>query len=82
MGTSKDILVNRIMTLEEELEEQLKDSFVIVTWPESQEFMDKKNCFLINDSKGYELFGPSAYFVRADIYKKHLLNKSYDNKED
>lgn len=41
--------------------------YVVVTWPESQDLMDKpgfrENSYLINDDKGIEDFGSSAYFV-------------------
>lgn len=42
-------------------------SYIVVTWPEIQELMDKPgfrdNSYLINDNKGIEDFGSSAYFV-------------------
>ena len=41
--------------------------YVIVTWPESQDLMEKpgfrENSYLVNDDKGIEDFGSSAYFV-------------------
>ena len=41
--------------------------YVVVTWPDSQTLMDKEgfedNSYLINDEKGIEDFGSSAYFV-------------------
>ena len=41
--------------------------FVVVTWPESQELMEKEgfeeNSYLINDDKGIDDYGSSAYFV-------------------
>lgn len=52
--------------------------YVVVTWPESQDLMTKagfrQNSYLINDDKGIEDFGSSAYFVDED-----WLNKA-DNK--
>ena len=44
--------------------------YVVVTWPDSQNLMDKpgfrENSYLVNDDKGIEDFGSSAYFVDAD----------------
>lgn len=42
--------------------------FKVIQWPECQEYMGKKgweeNSYLINDDKGIEEFGSSAFFVR------------------
>lgn len=42
-------------------------SYTIVTWPDIQEIMEEDwfddESFLINDQKGLEKFGSSAYFV-------------------
>ena len=44
--------------------------YVVVTWPESQDLMDKEgffeNSYLVNDERGIEDFGSSAYFVDED----------------
>lgn len=44
--------------------------FVVVTWPDSQNLMDREgfreNSYLVNDDKGIEDFGSSAYFVDED----------------
>lgn len=44
--------------------------FVPVCWPEIQDLMHmhgfEQNAFLINDEKGMERFGSSAYFVSAE----------------
>lgn len=44
------------------------EKYVIVTWPASQELMEqegfRENSYLINDEKGIEDFGSSAYFVK------------------
>ena len=41
--------------------------YVAVSWPESQELMDKEgfesHSYLINDDRGLEDFGSQAYFV-------------------
>ena len=45
-----------------------QQTYIIITWPESQELMDlpgfRENSYLINDDKGITDFGSSAYFVR------------------
>lgn len=44
--------------------------YVVVTWPDSQNLMDREgfreNSYLVNDDKGIEEFGSSAYFVDED----------------
>ncbi len=46
------------------------EKFVVVSWPESQDLMGKpgfrENSYLVNDDKGMEDFGSSAYFVKED----------------
>lgn len=41
--------------------------YEVVMWPECQDLMDKEgwedNSYLINDDKGLDKFGSSAYFV-------------------
>lgn len=47
------------------------DKYIVITWPDSQELMDKEwfdECHLINDEMGLEKFGSSAYFVPEDRY--------------
>lgn len=49
------------------------DEFVIVTWSDNiQFFMEqegfRENSYLINDEKGLDDFGSSAYFVRKSWY--------------
>ena len=43
------------------------EKYVAVSWPESQELMDKEgfesHSYLINDDRGLEDFGSQAYFV-------------------
>lgn len=48
----------------------MKDVYIIVTWPESQDFIGRAHCHLINDDQGYLMYGSSAYFVRADVYEE------------
>lgn len=41
--------------------------YTVIQWPEIQAYMDipgfRENSYLINDEKGMEDFGSSAYFV-------------------
>ena len=45
----------------------MRNDYIVVTWPEIQELMEeegfKEHSYLINDDKGMEDFGSSAYFV-------------------
>jgi hypothetical protein len=45
-------------------------AYAVVTWPESQALMElegfEENSYLVNDEKGMEDFGSSAYFVDED----------------
>lgn len=47
--------------------------YIVVQWPESQSLMLfpgwTEHCYLINDEKGLDDFGSSAYFVEKDWYK-------------
>lgn len=58
------------------------DKYVIVTQPESYDFIGRENCHLIDDDEGYIKYVSSVYFVREDIYEK-VMNLShtpnYDN---
>lgn len=44
--------------------------FVVVTWPEIQEYMEKEgfkdNSHLINDEVGLEKYGGSSYFINKE----------------
>lgn len=62
---------------------------VIVTWPESQMFCEKKdfrkNAELINSDKGLELYGSSAYLVKESYYNdviNGLVDDADENDED
>lgn len=50
----------------------MKDRYIVVTWPEVQDLMDyagfRENSYLINDDKGLDDFGSSAYFVNEEWY--------------
>ncbi len=54
--------------------------YVVVTWPEVQELMEldgfRENSYLVNDDKGLEDFGSSAYFV--DIQWLNEVNDNYE----
>lgn len=54
-------------------------SYIIVQWPESQELMEEEdfqdNAFLINDEKGLEKFGSSAFFVDEKWYELYYRYK-------
>ena len=46
----------------------MQDKFIIITWPEIQDYMDKpkfkENSCLINEEPFFSEYGSSAYFVR------------------
>ncbi len=50
----------------------MKERYIIVIWPEVQDLMDyagfRENSYLINDDKGLDDFGSSAYFVNEEWY--------------
>jgi len=50
----------------------MEDKYIVVTWPDSQELMElegfRDNSYLINDDKGLDDFGSSAYFVNEEWY--------------
>lgn len=45
----------------------MKEKFIIITWPEIQDYMDKpgfkENSYLINEEPFFSEYGSSAYFV-------------------
>ena len=51
------------------------ENYIIVCWPEIQEYMDKegfdKNSSLITDEHLVDLYGSSAYFVSKTWINKH-----------
>lgn len=63
----------------------MSKKYEIITWPEVQEWMEepdfKEHSYLINDEKGMEEFGSSAYFVDIDwmeqIRGKYTLINDY-----
>lgn len=48
----------------------MNDLFVIMQWPEVQEWMEEpgfeENSHLINDEKGIDKYGSSAYFISKE----------------
>lgn len=55
------------------------DKYIIIQWPEIQEFMEiegfEENSYLINDEKGLANFGASAYFVNTKWIDKFFKSK-------
>lgn len=55
----------------------MKTTFEIVCWPDIQALMEldgfNENAYLINDEKGLEEYGSSAYFVNSDWLRKNTL---------
>lgn len=49
--------------------------YEVVCWPEIQDLMEldgfEENAYLVNDEKGIEDFGSSAYFVDVEWLKEH-----------
>ena len=47
--------------------------YFVMMWPDTQELFDldgfDENCYLINDDKGMDNFGSSAYFVNLAWYE-------------
>ena len=45
--------------------------YVVIQWPDIQAFMEypefATDCFLVNDERGMEVFGSSAYFVPENL---------------
>lgn len=52
-----------------------QETYEIVCWPDVQLLFSKdgfkQNAYLINDEKGLEDFGSSAYFVNSDWLRLH-----------
>jgi len=43
--------------------------YILVTWPESQEFMDTPGAFLISDP---DIAGCSAYMVPEEVFQNYI----------
>lgn len=60
----------------------MKETYEVITWPDIQYFMDmpgfRENAYLINDSKGLDDFGSSAYFVNSEWLKNIKDDKALD----
>ena len=68
---------------------QNSEKYVVVTWPEIQFYMNREgfneNAYLINDEKGMEEFGSSAYFVNeqwAQKIEKELKGWDFQYEEE
>ena len=65
----------------------MEDKFIIIQWPDIQEWMIEdgfeENAYLVNDEKGVEKYGSSAYFVNTlwieEIYKRNTKIGMYVN---
>ena len=53
------------------------EEYVVIQWPDVQYLMDKEgfeeNSYLVNDDRGIEDFGSSAYFVSEEWYCKNNI---------
>lgn len=65
------------------MENAKSTKYVVVTWPDIQFYMNRdgfnENSYLINDEKGMEDFGSSAYFVEEEWANKIELELSAGN---
>lgn len=61
-----------------------EDEYVVIQWPEIQEFMDEEgfdvNSSLANDEWSLEKYGSSAYFV-SKSWLDAILKKRYEEQE-
>lgn len=52
------------------------ETFEVVCWPEIQYLFNidgfEDNAYLINDEKGMEEFGSSAFFIRSEWLRNHI----------
>lgn len=52
------------------------ETYVAITFPEIQEYMEQEgfeeNAYLINDEHGINVFGSSSYFVNTEWLKKNM----------
>lgn len=63
------------------------DEYIIIQWPEIQEFMDEEgfdvNSSLANDEWSLEKYGSSAYFVNKvwldEVFKRRYEDEQADN---
>lgn len=55
----------------------MKQRYILVTWPESQQFMDHERfneCLFVQDIDGHTEVGSSAYMIPEDIYFEYTEN--------
>lgn len=59
----------------------MEEKFIVVTFPDVQHLMDipgfEDNSYLINDEKGIETYGSSAYFVSEEWYKRATQERKF-----
>lgn len=72
-------LFNLGMYFERELNKLSDNKYVVVTWPGSQDFIGRPDCYLVNDDNGMIKFGSSAYIVPENIYNLVMTNKDKDD---
>jgi len=48
----------------------MEEKYILVIWPESQQFMGCENAFFSDSEK----LGSSAYFVEESLYNKGMRN--------
>lgn len=46
-----------------------EDIYIVVTWPESQDFIGQDDCYLIDSDYGVDVYGSSAYLVPVSLYE-------------
>jgi hypothetical protein len=71
LETVRDSIDNRICQI-------LKDTYVLVTWPNSQRLMNHerfKECLLIQDTDGHNQVGSSAYMCPSDLFDEIFEEK-------
>lgn len=78
VGTHKEVLDEPTLQIWDGCYDQRKlkkDGYAIMTWPDSQELMDmqgfSENTWLINDERGLNRFGSSAYVYDIDWYNEN-----------
>ena len=56
----------------------MRNDYIMITWPAVQELFEvegfRENSYLVNDTKGIEDFGSSAYFVDKTWYFNCCMN--------
>ena len=53
--------------------------YILITWPESQDFMDAPGAFLVLDSN---IAGSSAYMVPEDVFQNYIVPTPEEGSDD